>query len=77
MSVESELGAEPTQNRSSNDEVSIPFGEAESEYQATGSKSPIEAAAPDANANAAMTDRIVRENEMPRSDGTLSAFDVT
>ena len=75
--MESKLGAEPAENRSSNDEVSIPVGEAESEYQATKSKSPIEAAAPDANANAAMTNRIVRENEIPRSDGTLSAFDMT
>jgi hypothetical protein len=77
MSMESKLGAEPTENRSSNDEVLISFGEAESENQETGSKSPIQAAAPDAKANTAMTNAIVPENEMPRPDGTLSAFDVT
>jgi len=70
MSVERKFGAEPTENRSSNDE-------AESQYQATGSKSLIEAAAPDANANPAMTNRAVPEREMPRPDGTCSAFDVT
>jgi hypothetical protein len=75
MSVESKFGTEPTENRSSNEDVSIV--EAESEYQATGSKSPIEAAAPDANANAAMTNRPVPEREMPRPDGTWSAFDET
>ena len=77
MSVESKLGADPTENRSSNEEVSIAFGEAESENQANESKSPIQTAAPDANANAAMTNTIVRENEIPRPDGTLSAIDVT
>src|ERR1700738_4839019 len=65
------------ENRSSNDDVLISFGEAGSETQATGSKSPIQAATPEANANAAMTNAIVPENEMPRPDGPLSAFDVT
>ncbi len=77
MFVENKSGAEPTENRSSNDDVPISFGEAGSETQATPSKSPIQAATPDANANAAMTDAIVPENEMPRPDGTLSASDMT
>ena len=77
MSVENKSGAEPTENRSSNEDVLISFGEAGSETQATGSKSAIQAATPDADANAAMTNAIVPENEMPRPDGTLSAFDVT
>ena len=33
--------------------------------------------APDADPNAAMTNAIERESELPRPDGTLSAFDVT
>jgi hypothetical protein len=70
MSLESKFGAEPTEKRSSNDEV-------EFEYQATGSKSLIEAAAPDANANPAMANRTVPEREMLRPDETCSAFDVT
>ena len=71
------LGAEPTEKRSSNDEASISFREAESEYEAATSKSQIQAAAPDADPNAAMTNAIERESELPRPDGTLSAFDVT
>jgi hypothetical protein len=77
MTVENKSDAEPTENRSLNDDVLISFGEAGSETQATGSKSAIQAATPDAKPNAAMTNAIVPENELPRSDGTLSAFNVT
>ena len=77
MPVEGKLGAEPTEKRSSKDEVSKSFGEVESEYEATASKLQIQPAAPDANASAAKTGTIEREYEMPRPDGTLSAFDAT
>ena len=77
MSAENKSDAEPAENRSENDAELIVVGKAGSESQATGSKSPIQAATPDANANAAMTDALVPENEMPRTDGTLSASDVT
>ncbi len=67
--------AEATENRSSNDEAPISFGEAESETQATGLKSSIQAAA--ADANAAMTNAIAPENDVPRPNGTLPAFTAT
>jgi len=73
MSAENKPGAAPTENRSENDNVLVSLGKTEPDNQGIGSKSPIHAATPDANANAAIADGIVPENEMPRTDGTLSA----
>jgi hypothetical protein len=75
--VEKKSVGEYTENWSSNDDVLISFGETESETKATGSRSPIEAATPDANANPAMTNAIVPEIEVPRPNGTLPAFTAT
>ena len=75
--MENKSGVEATENRSSNDDVSISFGETESETQATGSKSPIQTTTPEASTNAAMTNAIVPQNEVPRPDGTLPAFHAT
>ena len=66
--------AEATENLSSND-AAISFGAAEFATQATGSRSPIQAAAtPDANAKAAIAKGIVALNMVPRPNGTFPAF---
>ena len=74
--VERTLGAEPGKKRASNDAVVISLG-AGSEVQGIGSKSAIKAAAPDAEANAAITKAILAENEMLQPDQSLPAVAAT
>ena len=78
LSVANKPGAEPAENRSSNDVVLISVGEAAAETEVTGSKSSVQSATLNANVNEPMHNAMVPDNEKPRTlDGTLPAFLVT
>jgi hypothetical protein len=57
--------------------MSLCFEEAGAEIQTAGLKAAIQAAMPDANANAAMIRTSEPENDIPSPDGNLSAIAVT
>jgi hypothetical protein len=69
--------ADAIENLASNPDGSLSFEEAGSEIQTAGLKPAIQAAIPDANANATVIRPMVPENETPFPNGNLSAIAVT